>query len=294
MAHLSPSAIFSPSVARQQLAAAKDWNYVDSWLSTKFSGKTPPFERNNDTLKALLALAALNESADEERDLLARIESKALQDLQANTNADPNAGILSQLEEALTQEGEASLDALSSLSVLLNQPAADTENLGRRMINLQVTTYNLDQASDRISILEKHLNIELDRINNLIKDLESDAYQCPPNLTKETTDYQRRTKALAAQLPDLKDRVASLSAATGIPGTTVEDVKVEEQNFKYVMAKVNSLENEIKKYHGLPQDTDLARLELESLRIELRDLTRQRDSMFEGLVERESPKKTRS
>lgn len=293
MAHLSPSAIFSPSVARQQLAAAKDWNYIDSWLSTKFSGKTPPFERNSETLKALLALAALNESADEERDLLARVESKALQDLRANTEADPNAGILNQLDGALTPEGEASLNALSSLSVLLNQPVADTENLGRRIIDLQVTSYSLDQASDRISILEKQLNTELDRINNLIKDLESDAYRCPPNLEKQTTDYQRRTKALAAQLPDLKDRVASLSAATGIPGTTVEDVKSEEQKFKDMMAKVNVLEDEVKKYHGLPQDTDLARLELEGLRVELRDLTRQRDSMFEGLVERESPKKTR-
>lgn len=294
MAHLSPSAIFSPSVARQQLAAAKDWNYIDSWLSTKFSGKTPPFERNNDTLKVLLALAALNESADEERELLTRVESKALRDLQSNADADPNAEILRDIEQALTPEGEASLDALSSLSVLLNQPVADTENLGRRVIDLQVTSYNLDQASDRISVLEKHLHIELDRINNLIKDLESDAYQCPPNLGKQTTDYQRKTKVLAAQLPELRDRVASLSAATGIPVTTVEDVKVEEDRFKDMTVKVNVLEAEVKKYHGLPQDTDLARLELESLRVELRDLTRQRDSMFEGLVERESPKKTRS
>jgi HAUS augmin-like complex subunit 1 len=294
MAHLSPSAIFSPSVARQQLAAAKDWNYIDSWLSTKFAGKTPPFERNNDTLKALLALAALNESADEERDLLARVEAKALRDLQANTDTDPNTETLDALEKALTREGEASLDALSSLSVQLNQPVADTESLGRRIIDLQVTSYNLDQASDRISVLERNLNTELDRINNLIKDLESDAYQCPPNLAKQTTDYQRKTKALAAQLPELKDRVASLSAATGIPGTTVEDVKAEEDRFKDTMAKVNELEAEVKNYHDLPQDTDLARLELESLRVELRDLTRQRDSMFEGLVERESPKKTRS
>jgi HAUS augmin-like complex subunit 1 len=294
MAHLSPSAIFSPSVARQQLAAAKDWNYIDSWLSTKFAGKTPPFERNNDTLKALLALAALNESADEERDLLARVEAKALRDLQANTDTDPNTETLDALEKALTREGEASLDALSSLSVQLNQPVADTESLGRRIIDLQVTSYNLDQASDRISVLERNLNTELDRINNLIKDLESDAYQCPPNLAKQTTDYQRKTKALAAQLPELKDRVASLSAATGIPGTTVEDVKAEEDRFKDTMAKVNKLEAEVKNYHDLPQDTDLARLEVESLRVELRDLTRQRDSMFEGLVERESPKKTRS
>lgn len=293
MAPLSPSAVFSPSVARQQLAAAKDWNYIDNWLSTKFNGKTPPFERNNDTLKALLALAALNESADEERDLLARVEAKALQDLQSNENADPNSEILSGLEKALTRDGQASLEALSSLSVLLNQPMADIESMGRRIIDLQVTSYSLEQASDRISILEKHLNTELDRINNLIKDVESDAYQCPPDLAKQTTDYQRKAKALAAQLPDLKDRVASLSAATGVPGTTVEDVKAAEDKFKTMMAKVNVLEDEVKKYHGLPQDTDLARLELESLRAELRDLTRQRDSMFEGLVERESPMKSR-
>jgi HAUS augmin-like complex subunit 1 len=32
---------------------------------------------------------------------------------------------------------------------------------------------------------------------------------------------------------------------------------------------------------------------LEGLRIELRDLARERDSMFEGLVERETPRKPR-
>jgi HAUS augmin-like complex subunit 1 len=57
---------------------------------------------------------------------------------------------------------------------------------------------------------------------------------------------------------------------------------------------VKDLEAQVKSYHGLPQDTDLARLELESIRVELRDLTRRRDNMFEGLVERESPKKSRS
>jgi len=121
MAHLSPSAIFSPSVARQQLAAAKDWNYIDSWLSSKFNNKTPPpFERNNDTLKAFLALAALNESADEERELLARVEAKALQDLQAREAADPNTQLLSSIEESLTREGIISLEELSTLSVALN------------------------------------------------------------------------------------------------------------------------------------------------------------------------------
>jgi HAUS augmin-like complex subunit 1 len=205
MAHLSPSAIFSPSVARQQLAAAKDWNYIDSWLSTKFNGKTPPpFERNNDTLKALLALAALNETADEERDLLARVEAKALQDLRAKEEVDLNAQLLHSIEASLTREGQTSLEALSTLSATLTQAIPDVEKLGRSIIDLQVSACDLDQASERVSNLEKHLSNELDTINALIKDLQSDAYQPSPDLTKQTIDYQRKIKALASKLPELK------------------------------------------------------------------------------------------
>jgi HAUS augmin-like complex subunit 1 len=295
MAHLSPSAIFSPSVARQQLAAAKDWNYIDSWLSTKFNSKTPPFERNSDTLKALLTLAALNESADEERELIARVELKALQDLKAKEDSDSNAQLLSSLEASLTRDGHTGLEALSTLSEAVNHPPIpDVEKLGGGIINLQFTSNDLEQASDRISILQKYLNTELDRINRLIEDLQSDTYQPPAGLAKQTTEYQRKTKMLAAKLPELRDRVASLSTSFGTSEVTVLDIKAEENRFKELLGTVKSLEAQVKRYHGLPQDTDLARLELESVKVQLGDLTRQRDSMFEGLVERESPGKTRS
>lgn len=295
MAHLSlsPSAIFSPSVARQHAATSKDWNYVDNWLSTKFNGKSPPaFERNNDTLKALLALATLNESADEERELLARVEAKALKDLQAKEEADPNTDLLHSLEDCLTREGEASLDALSSLSVALNQPIPDMETMGRKIIDLHVASHDLDQAVDRVSILENYLKTELEKINNLVEELQGDAYQPPPDLMKQTVDYRRRIKGLSSKLPELKERVASLTAASGTP-ITIEQVQAEEVKYKALMATVKDLETQVKGYHGLPQDTDLARLELESLRVELRNLIRQRDSMFEGLVERETPRKGR-
>jgi len=293
MAHLSPSAIFSPSVARQQLAAAKDWNYIDSWLSTKFNGKTPPaFERNHDTLKALLALATLNETADEERDLLARVEAKALQDLKAKEDVNHNPQLLDPIQDALTREGQTSLEALSSLTVALNQPTPDVEKLGRGIIDLHAISYNLDQATDRVSILQSHLRSELDKINALVADLQSDAYQPPSDLAKQTADYQRKIKGLSTKLPELRERVASLSAAARTP-ITIQDVKNEENKFGASMATVKDLEIEVKSYHGLPQDTDLARLELEGLRVELRDLIRERDSMFEGLVERETPRKPR-
>ncbi len=295
MAHLSPSAIFSPSVARQQLATAKDWNYIDGWLTTKFNGKpAPPFERNNDTLKALLALAALNETADEDRDLLFKVEIKALQELQAKEANDPDQDILKALEGNLTREGRASLDALSSAGVVLGQPFADTAQLTRRTIDLQVTSFNLDQATERVDILHKHLNAELERINGLVEELRSGSYQPPPDISKRTLDYQRRMKVLAAKLPELKIRVASLFAAIGTPKPTVHDVKVEEERFVDLIASVKELEAQVKAYHGLPHDVDLARLELEGLRVELNNLTKRRDGMFEGLVERESPQKVTS
>ena len=75
--------LFSPSKARQQQAAAKDWSYVDGWLARKYHPKpVPRFERNDDTLQALLALAAFNEKADEEEELVERVEKAALEEME--------------------------------------------------------------------------------------------------------------------------------------------------------------------------------------------------------------------
>lgn len=77
------SALFSPSKARQQQAQAKDWDYVTTWLRKKYFPKPiPNFERNEETLQALLDLAAFNERADEEQELIERVEREALKELQ--------------------------------------------------------------------------------------------------------------------------------------------------------------------------------------------------------------------
>jgi HAUS augmin-like complex subunit 1 len=294
MAQLSPSAMFSPSAARQELAAAKDWNYIDGWLNTKFNGRSaPPFERNKDTLKALLALAALNEGADEDCELLAKVEAKSLQELQAKETTDPNGELLEALEDNLTREGHVSLDAIASAGVLLNQPLSNVQQLAGKIIELQVACFNLYQASDRVDILHKHLSTELEQINALVEELRDDKYRQSSELLKLTVDYQRKSKVLAAKLSELKSRVIPLRTGAGNPNITIQDVKVEEEKFAASMATVKELETQVKSYYGLPHDTDLARLELESVRAELKHLTKQRDGMFEGLVERESPQKFR-
>lgn len=82
---LLPSALFSPSKAAQQRAQAQDWHHVDTWLASKYQGRSVPiFERNEETLKAFLALVAANEKADEERELLWSVQKEALGELKGN------------------------------------------------------------------------------------------------------------------------------------------------------------------------------------------------------------------
>lgn len=82
MDNLSPQDLFSPSKARQQRAQAADWAQIDSWLSYKYAGRTPPtFERNEETLKVLRELASANERADEARMVADRVDREAVKEL---------------------------------------------------------------------------------------------------------------------------------------------------------------------------------------------------------------------
>ncbi|CAD6443022.1 e5f1779d-a72c-4734-b211-0d363d187b48 [Sclerotinia trifoliorum] len=294
MSHLSPETIFSPTVARQQLAAAKDWSYIDNWLSIKFANQgIPSFERNPSTLKALLSLASLNETADEEQELLARSQEKALTAIQTSLENDPNAELLHSLEDSLTPEGQTSLETLASLSTTLNLSTPSPELIGRKLLSLQTTSYTLSQASSRVATLQRSLTTEMTNLSTLIASLQSPSYQASTDLPKQTVDLQRKAKILSSKLPEIRERIAALSSSsnTSMPKVTVETIKAEEEKFKEWLKRVKDLETQVKAFHGLPQDVDLARLELESLRMELRDFTRERDGLFEGLVERESPKK---
>lgn len=291
---LSPSAIFSPTLARQAIATTKDWNYVDSWLSKQFTpGSAPPFERNAETLKALLALAAVNEAADEERELLAKAEGKALNELKQHEASKPHAELLRALEDNLTKDGKTSLNALAEIATFLSLPLANTEDMARRIVDLQVTSFNIAQASQRVAILHDHLKGELEFATKMLEGLEGEDYQASPTKFKQTIEYQRKAKLLATKLPELSKRIESLanSDTMGSVQTSIPDIDAEETKFKAVLAAVKDLEARVKSYHGLPHDAELARHELERLREELWKLTEERDGMFEGLVERESPVK---
>ncbi|KAH6649627.1 hypothetical protein F5144DRAFT_553628 [Chaetomium tenue] len=352
MAHLPPNAaIFSPSVARAAASAAKDWSYVDGWLQRKFPGGGPPtFERNADTLRVLLALAAANEAADEERTLLARLEAETLTQLRGheqsqsqagseNTNTDNNTldsareAILTALETSLPREGQTALTALAALALQTNTPLPTPTALGTELITLSSTTATLEQTTARIHTLTAHLARETAATAQLAAELRPPSpphhphphdnvddddndetnntnnpspHQANPHSKPPTTGYhppadlalqnltlQRQIKTLSTRIPELRDKAAAIarSTTTTTTSTSIADIRREEEAYTTLLAAKRELDGQVRAFAGLPPDAERARHELEGLRGELRRMTLRRDEVFEGLVERETPRK---
>lgn len=303
------AAIFSPSVARLAASTAKDWSYVDAWLATKYKGRAPPpFERNPDTLKVLLALANLNESADENRDLLARVETDALQDISAAADRMHDedeygsgavrlsafrADFLAALEEALPRDGSTSLDAMATAALRLGLAYPEPAQLAQAQLALHTRDSDVSQALARVEVLQKHLDDESIRLDALLAEVGGDAYRPPADLARRNVEMQREVRALSKGLPEMKGQVAALARAVGVPDPTVQQVRQEEETYLELLEVKRGRERQVAEFEGLPPDLDLARQQLDSLRRELRSITDRRDAVFENLVERETPRKGR-
>ncbi|KAK4032654.1 hypothetical protein C8A01DRAFT_50602 [Parachaetomium inaequale] len=337
MAHLPPNAaIFSPSVARAAASAAKDWSYVDTWLQRKFPGRgPPPFERNADTLRVLLALASANEAADEERAFIARLEAETLDQLRAHeeeqsetqesNNEDTTTlhsareAILTALETSLPREGQTALTALAALALQTNTPLPTPSTLGTELLTLSTTTATLEQTTARIHTLTAHLTREAAATADLATELRPPSpthhhhhdpseettsepgpkpgggggYHPPANLALQNLTTQRQIKSLTALLPSLRDKSAALARSlTNVASSpTLAQIQHEEEAYLSLLSAKQALDAQVRAFQGLPHDTEQARQELESLRGELRRMTLRRDEVFEGLVERETPRK---
>ncbi|KAF3931673.1 hypothetical protein ABW19_dt0200089 [Dactylella cylindrospora] len=121
------SAVFSPSVARQQLHQAKEWSYVDQWLQQKYHPRpVPPFERNTDTLRVLTALATANESADEERALRLEFKRNILSSYKPKRQDDK----VSRIREGLNRDASKALDSMAGASVKLGVDSGSLQQYG--------------------------------------------------------------------------------------------------------------------------------------------------------------------
>jgi HAUS augmin-like complex subunit 1 len=296
------AAIFSPSVARIAASTARDWSYLDSWLRAKLQlpldRPLPTFERNSDTLKALLAFASFSEAADEERHLVARSEAEALRNLSSASRADRGTSVrdvlLEAIEDELPKDGKMALEGMAAMAVQAGIIFPEPEDLGRQILDHQKAAFEAEQMKSRAEALSRHIASDATATETLGNRLRGEEYTPRPGLAKQNLDQQRKVKISATQLPDLQDRVASLATshdATSYP--TIQDIVAEEKEFLELLGRKRQLDLQLTAFEGLPGDLDMARSELEVMQEQLKGATTRRDAVFEGLVERESPVRRR-
>jgi HAUS augmin-like complex subunit 1 len=288
---LLPNALFSPSKAAQQRAQAQEWHQVDAWLSARYQGRSiPQFERNEDTLRALLALSSANERADEERDLLWTAQKDATAELKTAKErgaADEPTALLAGLTKGLTKEGRESLDALAMAAAALDVTRPSELAIAAAIARRTQTVQIIAQQQMYLTQFQKTLEKELQAMRVQLQELRSTAFQPPLSLQRQTLDWTRNTKQLRAKLAEYADRLASLSASQ--PSSAINDVtELVEQEQRNLQLEENlfSIEAEISAYKGLPSNRDAAVEEVKKMEEETARLERRLDVLFEGLVEK--------
>ncbi|KAG2418102.1 hypothetical protein HFD88_001203 [Aspergillus terreus] len=284
------SPLASPTKARQAAIQAKDWAYVNSWLSRQYApNPVPPFERNDDTLRTLLALAAANDAADEEAAVLHHARQQAVQGLKARQGAeDPQKEeLLNELEVCLDENGQRNLDDLAETTAVLGALTAEPTDLESSVIELTKEEFSVQEQLSKVEALQNYLQTELDALRKQLEDFKCDpAYETPADLPALTAEWSRSTKLLTAKVGEYHDRLTSLERNKG-PGPTLSELKTQEKEVFRLEETVKSLESKIKLFHDLPKDVQGARTKYKELEWELETLRQQRDSLFEYLVERD-------
>ncbi|KAB8207245.1 hypothetical protein BDV34DRAFT_71365 [Aspergillus parasiticus] len=274
------SPLLSPAKARQAAIQAKDWAYVNSWLSRQYApNPVPSFERNEDTLRTLLALAAANDTADEEAALLHQARGQAVQGFNAReeTEDKQKKEILDELEYCLDDKGRQDLDDLAKSAAVLGALDVEAGHLGQAVVDLTKEEFGVQDQLDKVDMLHDYLQRELEALRQQLDELRSDpAYEVPADLPAKTVEWTKGTKVLAAKVNEYQDKVAALKRNQS-KGPTLGEVLAEEEDVKELMKTVKNLEHRLQLFQNLPTDVQGARAKYRELLEELNELTQERD-----------------
>ena len=276
--------LVSPAKARQAAIQAKDWAYVNSWLNRQYAPKpVPAFERNEDTLRTLLALAAANDAADEEATLVHRAREEVVQGFKTREGAEDKQKLelLDEIEMCLDDKGRQNLDDLAETSAALGALSTETTDLGQSVIELTKEEFDTREQISKVDALQRYLEKELASLQKQLETLKSDAtYDTSSDLPALTAEWTRNTKLLTAKVGEYRDKIASLERNKH-KGVTIEGLIAEEGNVLQIKEMVETLENRVRIFLDLPGDIPGARAQYQQVERELGQLIQQRDSMLE-------------
>jgi HAUS augmin-like complex subunit 1 len=289
MSHLSPPAtpLLSPTKARREAAQAKDWAHISSWLAKKYSPHpVPRFERNAETLAALLELVAVNEAADREVELIQRAEGEELRRYGEffQTGGGPCQDMLEVLEDSLDTQGKDALNDLAEATILLGTLSSDSVVMGERIVELSCSKFEMEEQLRRVSDLQSQLEGEAKMMTTDIENIESRVDELKQeNMQQRTAQLHRETKQFTTKMEQYSERVATLERFD-VSSPSITEVKTQEQRVKKIQARVEALKRQVAEFHGLPPDLEAARGEYQRAQGELQKLKRQREELFQKMM----------
>ncbi|GAB1730610.1 hypothetical protein NU195Hw_g9430t1 [Hortaea werneckii] len=273
------TALFSPSKARAQQAQAKDWASVDAWLGKKYGKRIPSFERNEETLQALLTLATANEGADEQRSLIDKVEKQALHTSPKRTPEDE--GLYQELLESLDAQAAEYLDSLSGSFAALG--ASNILEAASKVCSLQDDQFTASEQIKRAESQYNNLRQEHSRLRNILHALQNEEFTVPTDLPQQTSEWARNAKHLRAKLAEYDERLSAIRNASGV-SSLLENVSTKSRETQKQRTEFRERQVELSAFDSLPSDPRAARAELDEARANLRRLTARRDALFEDML----------
>lgn len=290
MSNLSPltSPLISPTKARRDAAQAQDWAYVSSWLAKKYSPQpVPRFERNGETLSALLELVAANENADHEVELIQRAEEEELRRYEDAFRGDggPCRSILEALEESLDESGTNALIGLAEASLVLGTLSTNPMSMGERIVELSQEKFEMEEQLRRVADLQSQMEREMETMKMGIEKIQSNVDEvAQEDMQQRTAQLIRETKQFTTKVGEYGERTAALEKFN-IASPTIPQVRDQEQTVKTLQAKVAALKQRIANLHGLPPDLEASRRECQRAQGDLQELRRRRNGLFANMID---------
>ncbi|KAI6877700.1 hypothetical protein KC360_g6065 [Hortaea werneckii] len=273
------TALFSPSKARAQQAQAKDWASVDAWLGKKYGKRIPTFERNEETLQALLSIATANEGADEQRSLIDKVEKQALHTSPKRTSEDE--ALYQELLESLDPRATEYLDSLSGSFAALG--ASNILEAASKVCSLQDDQFTASEQIKRAESQYNNLRQEQCRLRNTLHELQNEEFTAPTDLPQQTSEWARNAKHLRAKLAEYDERLSAIRNASGV-SSLLKDVSTKSREIQKQRMEFREREVELSAFDSLPSDPRAARADLDEARANLRRLTARRDALFEDML----------
>jgi HAUS augmin-like complex subunit 1 len=206
--------------------------------------------------------------------------------------------LLQTITAHLTPQGADALQALAATAVSINAPSAHPETLAHALIAHTSTSQTLTNNIAHIEALQRYLDTQHALLRSQLKELQTNpAFTAPPALPRQATEQARQTKHLRTKVREYEDRLASFQAQQGRNAATpaskdvgsaeaIAEMLEQQAGLDALARKVEGLEKEVDEFAGLPADREAARREVAKLEVEVDNVRRRRDALFEGLVGR--------